>query len=215
MRATQAKAIRILITLSVIGIIAVVLLAIALPSFIKARNTSAQQACINNLRQIDAGKEQWARMEPEQSATVVESETLVVVAGGDEPPPPVLSGMAGVDAMSGAAFESLAKTYLEGRGYQVSNMRASNDYGVDLIANKGAERIAVQCKRSKNPISRKAISDAVAGMKYYKCTRAMVVTNNRFTEDAREFARGTDCELVDRTVLEQWLKPAESKTQSE
>jgi hypothetical protein len=33
----------------------------------------------------------------------------------------------------------------------------------------------------------------------------MVVTNNEFTEDAREFARGTDCILVDRGVLQQWL----------
>ncbi len=33
---------------------------IAIPSFVKARNTSQQNACINNLRQIDAAKEQWA-----------------------------------------------------------------------------------------------------------------------------------------------------------
>jgi len=30
------------------------------PSFVKARNTSARNACINNLRQIDSGKEQAA-----------------------------------------------------------------------------------------------------------------------------------------------------------
>ena len=115
----------------------------------------------------------------------------------------------------GVPFEGLAVKLLEARGYEVGNLRESNDYGVDMIANKGEERIAVQCKRSKNPIARKAISDAVAGMKYYKCTRAMVVTNSRFTEDAREFARGTECELVDGTVLEQWMKPVENKTRSE
>jgi len=41
----------------IIGIIGV-LLAIAIPSFVKARNTAAQQACINNLRIINAGREQ-------------------------------------------------------------------------------------------------------------------------------------------------------------
>jgi hypothetical protein len=35
--------------------VAGVLIAIALPSFIRSRSTSASQACINNLRQIDAG----------------------------------------------------------------------------------------------------------------------------------------------------------------
>jgi hypothetical protein len=33
---------------------------IAIPSFMNARTVSSQNACINNLRQIDAAKEQWA-----------------------------------------------------------------------------------------------------------------------------------------------------------
>jgi len=36
------------------------MMAIAIPNFIKARDTSQQNACINNLRQIEAAKEQWA-----------------------------------------------------------------------------------------------------------------------------------------------------------
>lgn len=34
--------------------------AIAIPNFVKARATAQQNACINNLRQIDAAKQQWA-----------------------------------------------------------------------------------------------------------------------------------------------------------
>ncbi len=34
--------------------------AIAVPNFVKARDTAMRNACINNLRQIDAAKEQWA-----------------------------------------------------------------------------------------------------------------------------------------------------------
>lgn len=37
--------------------------AIAVPRFIRARGTSRGAACINNLRQLDAGKEQWAMAE--------------------------------------------------------------------------------------------------------------------------------------------------------
>ena len=36
------------------------MLAIAIPNFVKARNVSMQNACINNLRQIDAAKHEWA-----------------------------------------------------------------------------------------------------------------------------------------------------------
>lgn len=36
------------------------ILSIVIPSFIKARSTSCQNGCINNLRMIDSGKEQAA-----------------------------------------------------------------------------------------------------------------------------------------------------------
>ena len=42
------------------GVAVLLLAAIVVPSFVKARNVSAQNACINNLRQIDSAKEQWA-----------------------------------------------------------------------------------------------------------------------------------------------------------
>jgi len=48
--------VEIMIVVAIIGLLA----AIAIPSFVKARNQSQQNACINNLRIIDAGKEQYA-----------------------------------------------------------------------------------------------------------------------------------------------------------
>jgi len=35
-------------------------LVIAIPNFIRARNTPARNACVNNLRQINGAKQQWA-----------------------------------------------------------------------------------------------------------------------------------------------------------
>ena len=48
--------VEIMIVVAIIGLLA----AIAIPSFVKARNTSQQNACVNNLRIVDAGKEQSA-----------------------------------------------------------------------------------------------------------------------------------------------------------
>ena len=48
--------VEIMIVVAIIGLLA----AIAIPSFVKARNTAQQNACVNNLRQIDSGKEQAA-----------------------------------------------------------------------------------------------------------------------------------------------------------
>ncbi len=44
--------------------------AIAIPNFIKARTASQQNACINNLRQIDAAKQQWALEKGKQATDV-------------------------------------------------------------------------------------------------------------------------------------------------
>jgi prepilin-type N-terminal cleavage/methylation domain-containing protein len=49
-----------LVEIMIVVLIIGILLAIAVPNFIKARETSRTKSCIANLRQIDAGKEQWA-----------------------------------------------------------------------------------------------------------------------------------------------------------
>ena len=48
--------VEIMIVVAIIGLLA----AIAIPSFVKARNTAQQNGCINNLRMIDSGKQQAA-----------------------------------------------------------------------------------------------------------------------------------------------------------
>ncbi len=48
--------VEIMIVVAIIGLLA----AIAIPNFIHARTTSQMNACINNLRQIDGAKQEWA-----------------------------------------------------------------------------------------------------------------------------------------------------------
>lgn len=49
-----------LIEIMIVVLIIAVLLAIAIPNFMKARDTSREKACVANLRQIDTAKMQWA-----------------------------------------------------------------------------------------------------------------------------------------------------------
>lgn len=48
--------VEIMIVVAIIGLLA----AIAIPNFVRARNTAQKNTCINNLRQIDGAKQQWA-----------------------------------------------------------------------------------------------------------------------------------------------------------
>src|SRR5271154_3600704 len=55
--------VEIMIVVAIIGLLA----AIAIPNFVKARTTSQQNACINNLRLVDAAKQQWALEQRKQT----------------------------------------------------------------------------------------------------------------------------------------------------
>ena len=59
--------VEIMIVVAIIGLLA----AIAIPNFIKARTTSQQNACINNLRQIDGAIQQWALENKKDAAAKV------------------------------------------------------------------------------------------------------------------------------------------------
>ncbi len=63
--------VEIMIVVAIIGLLA----AIAIPSFMKARTTSQKNACINNLRQMEAAKEQWA-LETKQAQGAAADTTL-------------------------------------------------------------------------------------------------------------------------------------------
>src|ERR1700677_4644036 len=58
--------VEIMIVVAIIGLLA----AIAIPNFVKARTTSQQNACINNLRLIDSSKQQWALEQRQQSSNI-------------------------------------------------------------------------------------------------------------------------------------------------
>lgn len=63
--------VEIMIVVALIGLLA----ALAIPNFIRARTTAQTKVCINNLRQIDSAKQQWA-LENKQTggATPVQTE---------------------------------------------------------------------------------------------------------------------------------------------
>ena len=81
MRMNSTKAgftlVEIMIVVAIIGLLA----AIAIPNFIKARTTSQTNACINNLRQIDAAIQEWALEKKQTAAAAVTSTSLIPYLG--------------------------------------------------------------------------------------------------------------------------------------
>jgi restriction system protein len=111
----------------------------------------------------------------------------------------------GVDSLSGEEFEAFLSTLLESRGYTVQLTAKSGDLGVDLVAYYGGNKVAIQAKRWCSNVSRRAVSDAVAGAMHYGCNKCMVITNLYYTDGAKALAKSTDCILIDRDTLADWI----------
>jgi len=62
--------VEIIIVVAIIGLLA----ALAIPNFVKSRSRGQQNVCINNLRQIDSAKQQWA-LETRQATNATPQET--------------------------------------------------------------------------------------------------------------------------------------------
>ncbi|NNU78151.1 restriction endonuclease [Clostridium estertheticum] len=108
--------------------------------------------------------------------------------------------------MTGIEFEIFIEKLFQCLGYTTVITKASGDQGVDLIIVKNNYKIGVQAKCYSNKVSNSAIQEVVAGRKYYKCDKVMVVTNNFFTKSAVELAKVNDVTLWNRETLNKKIK---------
>ena len=87
-RKTGFTLVEIMIVVAIIGLLA----AIAIPNFVRARNTAQTNACINNLRQIDGAKQQWALENKKTDTAVPDTTDVTPYLKGDKMPQEPASG---------------------------------------------------------------------------------------------------------------------------
>ena len=68
--------VEIMIVVAIIGLLA----AIAIPNFVKARNTSQANACINNMRQIESGIQQYALEKSKKDSDQITTDSAAIGA---------------------------------------------------------------------------------------------------------------------------------------
>lgn len=117
------------------------------------------------------------------------------------------AGMTAIDGMSGVEFEGYVAARLRRAGWQVRFTPAVGDYGVDLIAEKDGQSVAIQCKRHGKSVGVAAVQQVVSGALHHGCTRSLVVSNQEFTTAARQLAYTHRCQLIGRRALQAWVPP--------
>lgn len=127
-------------------------------------------------------------------------------------PAPQSTSLARIDKMEGHEFERFTADLLRKLGYErVEVTPGSGDQGVDVIAVKDGKRYAIQCKRYSQKLGNKPVQEVFAGKTIYGCSVAVVLTNNYFTDGAKEAAKATGVELWDRDTLRRMLDYANYK----
>jgi hypothetical protein len=100
-------------------------------------------------------------------------------------------------ALSSEEFERHVAATYSALGYRVATTKRIGDQGIDVLAERGNERIGIQCKRTTETVSNSAVQEAYAGKAHYACTSAVVVSLGGFTSPARALAATTGVSLMD------------------
>lgn len=117
--------------------------------------------------------------------------------GGEE------AEMLSIDLMEGHEFEYWCASALKNDGFSsVDVTKASGDQGVDIVASKDGIRYAIQCKRYGTNLGNTPVQEVHAGKKIYRCHVGVVITNQYFTQSAKELAESTGTLLWDR----EWIR---------
>lgn len=104
-----------------------------------------------------------------------------------------------LDKMGGVDFEQFIGKLIVSHGLgSIRWTPVTGDFGVDIILNG---RTAIQCKRSSKNLGIKPLQEVYTGMRHYRCTEAIVVTNAHFTKNAIALARELNIKLWDRDTI--------------
>ena len=96
-------------------------------------------------------------------------------------------------------FEESIRDHYRRSGYKADTTSYSNDYGVDIFAVKGNEKIAIQAKMYGNTsrkINRQMVMELHGAKDYFDCTKAVIATDGQLLADATEVASKLGIEIL-------------------
>lgn len=111
-----------------------------------------------------------------------------------------------IDIMEGHDFEYFCADILKKNGFiNVEVTRGSGDHGIDVLAEKDDITYAIQCKCYSSNIGNAAVQQAHTGKSLYHRDVAVVMTNQYFTQQAKEEAESLRVKLWDRDKLNEFI----------
>jgi restriction system protein len=91
-------------------------------------------------------------------------------------------------ALDGLGYERQVGAALARAGFSVNFTPATGDQGVDIIAEREGEKVAVQCKNYASAVGNDAVQQVFAGGRFYGASRTVVIAPNGYTTSAKQLA---------------------------
>ena len=107
---------------------------------------------------------------------------------------------------TGEDYERFVRELCVSAGFECGMTPKTGDQGIDLIVRKDRIHIAIQCKYYSSAIGNSAVQEVIAGQKYYNCDYACVVSNQDYTDSAKELATAADVKLLSHETLIPYLQ---------
>lgn len=137
-------------------------------------------------------------------------------------------------AMTPKEYESFICDKFSKDGYKTELTSYNNDYGIDVFAMKGDEKIGIQVKmfgHTTRKVNRQMIMELHGSKDLFNCTKAILVTDGQIIDNAKEvadklgieilfiepddnFPNTTQNSAVDQfdNIWQNYIKPLEGKT---
>jgi len=112
-----------------------------------------------------------------------------------------------IDGISWREFEQLVGEVFRQKGFTVTETGGNGpDGGIDLILHMGSDKYLVQCKQWRAiKVGVTVIREFFGVMAAQGASGGFVVTSGTYTDDAKEFAKGRNIQLVDGVLVRQWV----------
>jgi restriction system protein len=124
-------------------------------------------------------------------------------------------GIGGIKSISWREFEELVEEAYRRKGYRVTETGGGGaDGGVDLTLRKNGEHLLVQCKNWRMDVGVKIVRELYGVVAAEGATGGIVICSGKFTQEARDFARGKPIELIEGTALARMIDEVKKKPSS-
>lgn len=116
--------------------------------------------------------------------------------------------------MTPQQYEEYVGLLYANKGYDVSVSPLSNDWGIDVIAIKGDEKIGIQAKmygESSRSVNRRVIMELYGAAAYQDCTKAVLATDGEIYPDAIEVAQKLGIDILRTSASEDFITEIQTK----